>query len=66
MMLFASKENFQHISNRVCYNEEFSEALYFRNRLKSNMFFDFETTFDEDNLYKRRGYRDIEHSDVRE
>lgn len=40
--------------------------LYYFNRLRANVFFDFETTFDENNIYRKRGFKLSEDNDVRE
>lgn len=31
--------------------------MYYFNRIRINVFFDFETTFDESNIYKKRGFK---------
>jgi len=48
------------------HEDNFADELYLFNRLKANVFFDFETTFDENNIYKRRGFKIDDDNEVRE
>lgn len=41
---------YKKLCEKVFIDDSFSFELYFKNRIKSNVYYDFETTFDEEHV----------------